>query len=157
MGGRRPYVFIGSSTEGLPIAEAIQANLEHTCECHIWSQGVFGLGTGPMESLVRHLGRFDFAVLVLTPDDVVTTRGAVQPTARDNVVFELGMFIGKIGLLTLFSTLIAVGLHSISRSPIELSDAIKNSVGHPAYQSLFVLLVMISVRKILFRLNDQEV
>lgn len=94
---KRPYVFIGSSAEGLENAKAIQANLEHCCESHIWSQGVFGLGEGPMESLIRNLGKFDFAVLVLTPDDTVTTRGIMKPTARDNVVFELGLFIGRVG------------------------------------------------------------
>ncbi|MFC1597513.1 TIR domain-containing protein [Planctomycetota bacterium] len=94
---RRPYVFIGSSTEGLPVAEAIQANLEHVCECHIWSQGVFGLGEGPMESLIRNVGKFDFSILVLTPDDIVSSRGKSKPSARDNVIFELGMFIGTLG------------------------------------------------------------
>ena len=41
---RRPSVFIGSSTVGLPIAEAIQQNLDYHCDV-VWCglQGVFGL------------------------------------------------------------------------------------------------------------------
>ena len=38
MASKRPYVFIGSSTEGLGIAQAIQANVDYSCECQIWSQ-----------------------------------------------------------------------------------------------------------------------
>ena len=71
---KRPKVFVGSSTEGLSIAKAIQLNLDHEyheCEVTLWSQGVFGLGRGTLEDLVREAGTADFAVLVLTPDDLV--------------------------------------------------------------------------------------
>lgn len=93
----RPSMFIGSSTEGLAVAEAIQANLDFNCEVTIWSQGVFGLSVGTLESLVERLSDFDFAALVLTPDDVVVSRAEVNQTPRDNVLMELGMFIGRIG------------------------------------------------------------
>src|SRR5438105_3213910 len=93
----RPRVFIGSSREGLSIAEAIQVNLDHACEVMIWSQGVFGLGEGSLEALVDRLDSFDFAILVLTPDDVTTTRDMTQQSPRDNVLLELGLFIGALG------------------------------------------------------------
>jgi len=90
-------VFIGSSTEGLPVAEAIQQNLDYACDTTVWSQGIFGLGEGSLEALVDRVGDFDFAVLVLTPDDVVTSRGKAEQSARDNVLLELGLFLGAIG------------------------------------------------------------
>ncbi|MFS1941253.1 TIR domain-containing protein [Vibrio splendidus] len=34
---------------------------------------------------------------LLSPDDVVKIRGTEQTVTRDNVVFELGMFIGRLG------------------------------------------------------------
>lgn len=94
---QRPYVFIGSSAEGLDEAKAIQANLEFSCESVIWSQGVFGLSEGSLESLVKKLEDFDFAILVLTPDDLTESRGERQPSPRDNVLLELGLFIGALG------------------------------------------------------------
>ncbi len=67
------------------------------CEVTIWHQGLFGLSQGNLESLVDRLADFDFAVLVLTPDDVTASRDTVQQSPRDNVLLELGMFIGSIG------------------------------------------------------------
>ncbi len=98
MTSSRPRLFIGSSAEGLPIAKAVQANLDHACEVTIWSQGTFGLEQGTtLEALVNKLHEVDFAVLVLTPDDLIESRGVRQPSPRDNVLVELGMFIGRIG------------------------------------------------------------
>jgi hypothetical protein len=92
-----PSMFIGSSGEGHKVAEHIQLLLERDCEAEIWSQGVFGLSQGTLESLILALGRFDFAVLVLTADDLVESRGEKRHAARDNVIFELGLFIGALG------------------------------------------------------------
>lgn len=93
----RPTVFIGSSREGIDIAKAVQLNLDELCEATIWSQGVFGLGEGSLESLVNNLDDYDFAVLVLTPDDLIHSRGKTKKSPRDNVLLEIGLFIGHLG------------------------------------------------------------
>ena len=93
----RPSVFIGSSSEGLKIAKTLQVLLQHPCEVTIWSQGVFGLSQGTLESLVNALDAYDFAILVLTADDLVTSRAASASVPRDNVLFELGLFMGGLG------------------------------------------------------------
>jgi len=93
----KPYVFIGSSAEGLEVAKAIQAGLNHACEPHIWSQGLFGLSSGTLETLVKSLTKFDFAIFVLRNDDVTVSRNQESNSPRDNVLLELGMFIGSIG------------------------------------------------------------
>jgi|SRR5436305_1519723 len=93
----RPALFVGSSTEGLPIAQALQVLLDYSCEVEVWSQGVFGLSQGGLESLVLALDRFDFAVLVLSADDLVRKRGETLAAPRDNVLFELGLFTGGLG------------------------------------------------------------
>lgn len=97
MAGQRPVAFIGSSKEGLEIAKAIQANLEYAVEGILWCQGVFGLSGGTLETLVNVLDDYDFAILVLTPDDLVESREEKRLAPRDNVLLELGMFIGALG------------------------------------------------------------
>jgi predicted nucleotide-binding protein len=92
-----PRVFIGSSTEGHRIAELIQLGLDSAAECTIWSQGVFGLSGITLEKLCETARTFDFAVLVLTPDDLLHKRTSTVRVARDNVLFELGLFMGTLG------------------------------------------------------------
>jgi hypothetical protein len=93
----KPSIFIGSSSEGLDIARAIEFQLKDVGEITIWNAGVFGLGLGTLESLVNALDRFDFAILALTPDDFIVSRDVPSSSPRDNVMFELGLFMGRLG------------------------------------------------------------
>lgn len=93
----RPRIFVGSSVEQLELAYAVQEGLEHDGEVTVWSQGVFQLSRTSMASLVDQLDETDFAVFVLSPDDVSAIRGKNSTTVRDNVIFELGLFAGRLG------------------------------------------------------------
>ena len=93
----RPSVFVGSSTEGLDIARAVQVQLDHDCQVEVWTDGLFTPGKTVFGALSHAISRFDFAVLVVTPDDVTLTREQERNTTRDNVVFELGLFLGALG------------------------------------------------------------
>lgn len=93
----RPAVFVGSSSESYSTAEAVQILLDRNCEVELWNQGAFGLTQGNLESLVDAINRFDFAILVLGADDLTISRGSEQMSARDNVIFELGLFMGGLG------------------------------------------------------------
>jgi hypothetical protein len=90
-------VFVGSSTEGLEIAHAVQSNLEPEAEVRLWSQDVFRPGEHVLESLLRQTSESDFGVFVFSPDDIVEIRNTESKTVRDNVVFELGLCIGRLG------------------------------------------------------------
>jgi len=90
-------VFIGSSSEGLPFAQAIRSLVVADAEITLWNEGFFKLGETFIETLVNALPRFDFAILVLTPDDLISSRNAEKLGPRDNVIFELGLFMGRLG------------------------------------------------------------
>lgn len=93
----KPRVFIGSSVEHVDLAYATQEGLEHDVEPTVWSQGVFALSRTAMASLIDQLDESDFGIFVLAPDDATTIRYTTKQTVRDNVIFELGLFIGRLG------------------------------------------------------------
>lgn len=94
---RRYRVFIGSSSEGLDIARAIQSELQYDYSVEVWNQNtVFGLGTATIEALENAVDTYDYGIFVFTPDDKVVLRGQEHRIPRDNVIFELGLFIGRL-------------------------------------------------------------
>jgi hypothetical protein len=97
-----PSVFIGSSTEGLDVAREVELQLQQVAITTIWKDGVFGLGSGTLESLMAVLEQFDFAVMVLSPDDLLESRSQSYASPRDNVIFELGLFMGRLGRKRVF-------------------------------------------------------
>lgn len=92
-----PYMYIGSSTEGLPIARALQAELDEECEPLVWEQDFFVPTGTTIGTLAEKVQNFDFAAFIFTPDDSLIIRGSTNATARDNVILELGIFIGALG------------------------------------------------------------
>jgi len=92
----KPRIFIGSSVEGLNIAYAIQQNLTHDAEITVWDQGVFELSKTTIESLVDKLDDSDFGIFVFSEDDITIIREKAKTTVRDNVLFEFGLFVGKL-------------------------------------------------------------
>lgn len=94
----RPVLFVGCSTEALPIASAIQSKFEYDpVVVKVWTDGIFTPSSFPIESLEQALPTVDFAALILSPDDAVTSRDATTAAPRDNIIFELGLFMGALG------------------------------------------------------------
>lgn len=53
-----------------------------------------------IEKFEDHSSRADFAIILLTPDDVgglASESSDISPRARQNVIFEMGFFFGKLG------------------------------------------------------------
>jgi hypothetical protein len=92
-----PRLFIGSSTESLEIANALQASLDYDADVTIWNQGIFNLSSDTLGELLMALSKFDFAVFIFQPSDITIIRDQKLPTVRDNVIFELGLFLGRLG------------------------------------------------------------
>jgi hypothetical protein len=133
-----PKVFVASSSEGLDVVDAVckllRQDLGKKAVVTPWPS-TFQLTKAYIESLEGLLYTVDFAVLVLTPDDVTRSREAERFAPRDNVVFELGLFFGRLGRercfflqrsdldLKLPSDLLGIEPASYSMSPGALDSA----------------------------------
>ncbi|OAV50775.1 hypothetical protein A6U98_07015 [Rhizobium sp. WYCCWR10014] len=95
----KPNVFIGSSVEHKKVAELVQSLLDYDVNPIPWTQDTFEPTQYPLESLEGRLKRSDFAVLVCAPEmqDRTVIRGKELNAVRDNIVFELGLAIGRLG------------------------------------------------------------
>ncbi len=89
-------IFIGSSSENLAIAKAVQVELDHIAYTTIWTQDIFKLTSTTLEDLLTATNKFDFAIFIFNPDDITKLRGNEFQTVRDNVIFELGLFLGRL-------------------------------------------------------------
>ena len=95
---RKPRIFIASSVEGSDIAYAIQDLLDYFAECTVWDQDVFQPSSTTMFDLVRRVKETDFGIFVFSFEDYTEIRGDGKYTVRDNVLLELGLFTGALGL-----------------------------------------------------------
>jgi predicted nucleotide-binding protein len=152
-----PKLFIISSSEAMPVATELRTQLGSRVFTTIWSEGVFFAGGYPLESLEKAVGESDFAVAIAQADDVVRSRRRMQPTLRDNVVFELGLFMGK---LTRHRAILVAprtpklklpsDLHGLTMSsyalgtPADLSDRIK-----PVAEEILKIVNLYGVRTLL--------
>jgi CRP/FNR family transcriptional regulator, cyclic AMP receptor protein len=91
-----PRLFIISSSEAKAIAHGVRDGLEHDVFSKVWDDGVFFAGGYPLEALEQEVAQADFAVAIAEADDIIESRGVKAPTVRDNVLFELGLFMGKL-------------------------------------------------------------
>lgn len=94
-------IFIASSGRTLVLAEKLRDEL-HTdfCEATLWSDvGKSRPGATIVEMLENAAVEHDFAVIILARDDVVSkdASDAGVRKARDNCVFEAGLFMAALG------------------------------------------------------------
>ncbi|MGC6586628.1 TIR domain-containing protein [Paenibacillus sp. Dod16] len=93
---RKPRVFIGSAREAIHYVNEIHSQLHYVAEVTPWSAGAFKPNNYPMEDLEAQVDSNDFAVFVFSPDDLVIMRGKTYLQPRDNTIFEMGLFWGKL-------------------------------------------------------------
>lgn len=94
---KKPRIFIGSSSESLEVADAVNLNLDHKAEVTIWRNGTFDLSSNTIDALTNKAKAVDFSLFIFSPDDIAIIRNQKKSIVRDNVLFELGLFIGALG------------------------------------------------------------
>lgn len=138
-----PILFLGSSKESLAIVNAIQSGLTSSpIIVRPWTApGVFHPSRFPIEDLAEQLKDADFAALILGADDTILSRGKTHEGPRDNVILELGLFMGAIGRARTFliapkeaDIKIPTDLTGINPIRFEYSGSIPNLA--PAYEEI---------------------
>lgn len=92
----KPKVFIGSSREAMDYVNAVQRALEYHADVNPWYAGVFTPGNYTVEDLEKQLTLNDFAIFICSPDDIINIRGKTYFISRDNTLFEMGLFWGRL-------------------------------------------------------------
>jgi hypothetical protein len=96
----KPRVFVGSSSESEKYADATKRILEKGGKLSVehWRDFFERAGSKTaIEVLTSAVEKFDFSVFILSPDDIRTLRNETGKVVRDNVIFEVGLFIGALG------------------------------------------------------------
>ncbi len=106
-GNSKPKLFIISTVESVEIARQVKLSLHYDdIEVTIWNEGgVFAAGSYTLESLEKAIKESDFGLAIMQGDDLTNSRGVEYSAPRDNVIFELGLFMG---FLTRQRTLLAL-------------------------------------------------
>ena len=92
-------VFVISSREAIEIVETIENAFSDNGDIQIvaWKNDVFKIANYPLEDLERELELADFAVAIAHADDLAMIRKKRHSVPRDNVIFELAYFMGRLG------------------------------------------------------------
>jgi predicted nucleotide-binding protein len=93
----RPKIFLASSGKALQIAKRLKTRLDVIADVIPWWKG-FAAGGTTLSTLLAHARTCDFAVVLFTPDDKLKKNGKESLAPRDNCIFELGLFMGSLGL-----------------------------------------------------------
>jgi len=95
---RKKRMFVASSGRSAPLARALQFHLQGSVDVQIWERDTFAPSTETLQSLLDACKEVDFFAVLLTPDDPTEQRGEAKIVPRDNCIFELGLFMGGLGL-----------------------------------------------------------
>ena len=94
----KPKIFIGSSTAGYTIAEAVKNILGSHADCVLWKDpNVWEPNRSTFENLLRKVSYFDFGIFIATADDITLTNDKLVIEPRDNVILEMSLFLGSLG------------------------------------------------------------
>lgn len=64
----------------------------------LWENGTFRINSNTLDSLMKSTLSCDFGLMIGTKDDEVRVGSEIKLQASENVIFELGLFMGRVGL-----------------------------------------------------------
>ena len=96
-GTQKPRIFVGASSEAEEIDREVRRIIENLGAQAIGWRDIPKSGDNMVDVLVGLPSSVDGALLIVTPDDITHSRSMDRMAPRDNVIFELGIFISRLG------------------------------------------------------------
>lgn len=134
----KPSVFIGGSTEGLQVAHELKRSMGSGVEAKVWDEDLFNLGSSALDDLLRMISLYDYGIFICSDDDFVESRDVLSVAPRDNVILELGLFMGALGRRRAFPVVVAPKEEGSLKMPTDLLGNTESQLPHPdedAYQA----------------------
>src|SRR5262249_9641822 len=101
----KPRIFLGSSGKQAKLLDELTRGLADVARVEPWTT-VFNPGVSTLERLFELTREVDFAAFIFAQDDWTNVGSpsaeSGQPSPRDNVVFEAGLFGGVLGMRRTF-------------------------------------------------------
>jgi SAM-dependent methyltransferase len=92
----QPSLFIGSSSEALPVVNELTKHLQPYFKVHPWKETI-AVGQYTMVGLLEEVHHVDAAIFVFAKDDKMEFRDDTTYSARGNVLLEYGLFVASLG------------------------------------------------------------
>jgi CAP12/Pycsar effector protein, TIR domain len=97
-------LFIASSSPARNTAQFLWSELQNVAKNYqlelqpeSWWEETFSPGVNTLDALITKSGTVDFAVILLTPDDLAHKDEYELLIPRDNCIYEAGLFTGSLG------------------------------------------------------------
>ena len=131
---RKAKIFIASSGRALILSERLKEALSTDfSEAIIWSEESKGKPSNTIIEMLEDASKnYDFAIIILTQDDMISKKddNKEHPKARDNCIFEAGLFMGVLGRKRCF----LVSSVETGSLPVDLSGIIYKKIVEPEDQ-----------------------
>jgi hypothetical protein len=90
-------IFLGSSADNLGVLNRVAGLLSDVGECILWTKA-FVQNRSNLDSLMRQTKLSDFSIMLAMKNDLLLKKNEIHDVARDNVIFEFGLFLGSSGI-----------------------------------------------------------
>jgi predicted nucleotide-binding protein len=117
-----PRVFVASSRSSASLAHRLADRLKPDIAADVWDTQ-FNPGDFTLDNLLLFSSLYEFGIFVLSTDDLTLgPANVLNIEPRDNVIFELGIFMGAVGRSRAFAVVVDDGRGDV-KLPTDLAGA----------------------------------
>lgn len=93
----KPKIFISSSAKGMEFVNALTEKLSKAADPIVWSANELSLSGNIIEKLNEYIEESNYGVFFIAPDELSENNDGHINIVKENILFELGLWLGKKG------------------------------------------------------------